>query len=362
MNEISILVLTEDYPDNEGKVSLNYVHTRNIHYQADGIKVDNLSFSAKESYTIDGIKVLSLRDYEQTDRKYDLLLLHAANLRHHYKFLKSYGNRFMHFIFFFHGHEVMRINKDYCKPYDYMKRNLLIECAQNLYDVFKLCVWRRFFFKNAGKCSFVFVSEWMKAVFEKNIGNDLTSKVNCYITYNSVGQVFEIQSFNDNEEKLFDFITIRSNLDGSKYAVDIVNKIAQDTPDGRFLIVGKGELFNHIEKADNILWLNKTLNHAAIIEYLNQSRYALMPTRTDAQGLMMCEMAAFGIPVITSDIPVCHEVFDGFENAFFISNSELVSLNSFLDQESKCIKDSRYNCDKTTKTEINMIREIYERL
>ena len=73
------------------------------------------------------------------------------------------------------------------------------------------------------------------------------------------------------------------------------------------------------------------MNHDEIVEMLNLSRYALMPTRTDAQGLMMCEMAAFGIPVITSDIPVCHEVFDGFKNVFFISNDELAqSLSSFL--------------------------------
>ena len=51
-----------------------------------------------------------------------------------------------------------------------------------------------------------------------------------------------------------------------------------------------------------------------------------MPTRTDAQGLMMCEMASIGIPLITSDIPVCHESLGNFNNVAMINN-ENYNLN-----------------------------------
>ena len=74
------------------------------------------------------------------------------------------------------------------------------------------------------------------------------------------------------------------------------------------------EYFDIYEKAKNIEWLDKTCNHNEIIKLLNEAKCALMPTRTDAQGLMACEMATFGIPLITSDIPVCHEIFDEFKN------------------------------------------------
>ena len=58
-----------------------------------------------------------------------------------------------------------------------------------------------------------------------------------------------------------------------------------------------------------------------------------MPTRTDAQGLMMCEMATYGMPVITTDIPVCHEVLDSFENvSMFDINDTNVQLEPILAQ------------------------------
>ena len=117
MEQIKILVLTEDYPNNNGGIALNYVHARNVYYYTNGISVDNLSFAAEKTYMLDGIRVLSLRDYRKEKKSYDLLLLHAINIRHHYRFLKVYGKRFKHFIFFFHGHEVMRINKDYSLPF-----------------------------------------------------------------------------------------------------------------------------------------------------------------------------------------------------------------------------------------------------
>ena len=44
--------------------------------------------------------------------------------------------------------------------------------------------------------------------------------------------------------------------------------------------------------------------------------------RADAQGVMACEMATFGIPLITSNIDVCKEVFEGFENVAFIDNND----------------------------------------
>ena len=88
-------------------------------------------------------------------------------------------------------------------------------------------------------------------------------------------------------------------------------------------MIGKGKFFEYNEKAQNLQWIDKVLNHEEIIDILNNSKCALMPTRTDAQGLMMCEMASFGIPLITSDIPVCHEIFDEFSNVALLNNENI---------------------------------------
>lgn len=353
---IKVLVAAADYPDNNGKVTLMYIHTRNLYYVTHNIDVTVLNFRTNEDYVKDGINVISVEKYKAHRRQYDILILHAANIRNHYLFLKKYEKDFKKLIFFYHGHEVLRCNSVYSKPYPYVRTSKTKEIFQDIYDTFKLCVWRNYLPKVVCKSYFIFVSHWMKEEFHKWTGISETTIADHYsITYNSIGEEFEKKTFNDCGAKEFDFCTIRSNLDGSKYSIDIINRVAKGTPDKKFVVVGKGEFFNHYEKAPNITWLNQTLDHDEIVELLQKSRFALMPTRTDAQGLMMCEMAAFGIPLITSDIPVCHEVFGDFENVYYIDNNKTNSLNDFSDINSKSIKHKRYYKKNTVQKEIEMI-------
>lgn len=357
---IKLLILVEDYPNNSGNLTFMYVHTRNLYYAKNGFEVTVLSFNTKEDYFFQGIKVLSLRSWKVAHKTYDVLILHAANIRHHYLFLKKYGNRFDKKIFFYHGHEVLKINHCYPKPYAYMKKNPIGEWMQNLYDTVKLALWRKYLCKNYIDSYFIFVSMWMKDNFMKY--TKLPDKIlsgRSSITYNCVGEKFEKGIYDAKRPKEFDFITIRGNLDGSKYAVDIVNRLAWNTPNAKFVLYGKGAYFEHNKKAPNLMWKNQTLDHYQIVSTLNRARFGLMPTRTDAQGLMMCEMAAYGIPVVTSDIDVCHEVFDGFQNAFFIDNDDItLSLDDFGIINSECIKDDRYYKDTTISTEMNIIRNL----
>ena len=99
-----ILVLATDYPDNNGKVSLQYIHTRNIEYLCSGIVVTVLNFSTKKDYEIDGIRVITVKTYKKEKNKFNLLISHAPNLRQHLLFLLRYGKYFKKYIFFFHGH------------------------------------------------------------------------------------------------------------------------------------------------------------------------------------------------------------------------------------------------------------------
>lgn len=352
-----VLVCVQDYPNNNGGVKLMYVHTRNLQYVQNDIDVTVLSFSCDDEYTYEGIRVISYSQYLKDNGVYEIAIVHAANLRNHYRFLKKHGDEFSRFIFFFHGHEVLSINHDYSKPFDFIKKSALRNIAQDAYDKYKFSIWKRYYKKNISKSDYIFVSNWMKEKFFENLKlSEILFVDRLHITYNNVGLTFEKNRYDDSIEKKYDFITIRANLDDSKYSVDIVNRLALNTPAAKFLVVGKGELFNHINKAQNLSWMNKTLNHADIISVLNSAKYALMPTRTDAQGLMMCEMAAFGIPVITSDIPVCHEVFDGFENAFFIDNDNHdANLEEYLRKTTSCCKHSRYYLENTIRKELEVI-------
>lgn len=328
-----------------------------------GIQLEVLNFKAKEDYVIDGVKVITLDTYKKSKLKsYDILISHAPNLKNHYKFLKKYGKNFKKYLFFFHGHEVLKINKDYSKPYNYMKKKWTL--LQNVYDFIKLKIWHNYFIKNNKKSYYIFVSNWMKEMFFKNTKiKEEQLEGHYYITYNSIGKDFEENNYDVSKEKLYDFVTIRGNLDGSKYCVDIVNDLAKQNPQLKFLVIGKGKYFNIYEKADNIKWLNKHCNHSEIIEILNTAKCALMPTRTDAQGLMMCEMATFGIPLITSNIPVCYEVFKSFCNVEFIDNDNIKNeniiekYNNILNKNDNK-KNRKYFLEENCNYEVNLIKNI----
>ena len=357
---MKLLVLAENYSTKE-KVSLAYIHTRNLEYVKQGIELDVISFSSTTQYTLDGINIYSLKQFcEKKDvSDYDLVVSHAPNIRHHCKFINEHYDKIKKIVFFFHGHEVLYTKEAYPKPYDYVKNeNRFKSVIKDIYDVFKMIYLTKFFNKTIEKAEFIFVSEWMYQQFKKNIKLDEAKyKEKSHIIYNGLGEVFSLNNYDRDCEKKYDFITIRNMLDGSKYCIDVVNNLAKKNPNMKFLVVGKGKFFEYNEAPSNLTYELKNLNHAEIIEYLNASRCALMPTRTDAQGVMMCEMAVFGIPVITSDIYVCKMVLGDVENVDFINNNNTdVNLKEKLVNlvNKKYSKSDKFSYNNTILKEIKV--------
>lgn len=367
MSKIEVLVAVADYTAPNKKLVLAYVHTRNLFYQDNNINVTVLNFRASECYSIDGIKVITLNEYKDLDTKYDILICHAPNIREHYRFLKKYGSNFTRFIFFFHGHEVLMSNHVYPPTYPYVKRHYFNMILGDIYDQFKLRIWRDYYPKVIEKSWFIFVSNWMLEEFQKWTKIPYEVFRNRYsVTYNCIGKPFENASYDFLSKKEIDFITIRHNLDNSKYGIDIVNLLAKANPKYKFLVIGKGDFFIHFKKADNLEWIDTTLNHDEIVEYLQKSRCALMPTRADAQGLMMCEMASIGMPLITSNIPVCFEALGAFKNVVMINNDntslDLSKVLNELERNLPYKKNDKYYNMKTSKNEVDIIRKIYGEL
>ncbi|MBA1334149.1 MAG: hypothetical protein HPY66_1633 [Firmicutes bacterium] len=363
---MKLLVLATDYPKPDGYVASYFIHTRNKMYYENEIEVSVINFKATKDYIIDGINVYSLKNYKRKRiyENFDILISHAPNVRNHYIFLKKYHKRFKNIIFFFHGHEVLQSSKVYPKPYFYSKKgSQLWHIINDLYDRFKLMIWRKYFVKLAYKSQFVFVSEWMHNMFIKfvRIDPDLIKK-RTHIIYNCIGKIFEIEKYDKNSQKEFDFITIRNILDKSKYGIDIVTRIAEMNPRFTFVVVGKGNFFKYNNKPKNLIFIDRHLTHEEIIEYLNRSKCALMPTRADAQGVMACEIATFGIPIITSNIAVCREVFDGFENVQYIDN-ESVEINIeplFKKRKESKHKNTKYFAENTIGKELELFHKILD--
>lgn len=359
---IRVLVIAQNYPNLEGGISLQYIHSRNKWYVQNGIHVSVVSFEAKKDYVIEGVYVYTYRTYKKkiASQYFDVLISHAPNLKRHFLFLLRYQHKFENIVLFVHGHEVLIRSREYPKTYSYMKTKPKV--LNDVYDRFKVAIWKRYFRCIAPKAKFVFVSKWMYNKFmeyvkidEKIIGNKKQ------IIYNCVGEVFEKGSYKKESPKKYDFITIRGNIDTSKFGIDIVNRIATNNPKYRFCIVGKGKFFTYNRKPDNLDWIENNLSHNEIIELLDSSNCALMLTRTDAQGLMACEMATYGIPLITSDIEVCKEIFDTFENVAFINNDRKdIDIESVFmklkNQEST--KNKKYFSINTIGKEIELLNKI----
>ena len=366
---MKLLVLTAFYPIPGETHERMFVHVRNRYYLGRGIDVTVLNFAAKRDYEIDGVRVVTPETYEKTlaGEAFDICVSHSANVRNHYRFLKKHEARFGRLVFFFHGHEVLYLNRDYPAPYPYMAaakgwRRLM----QDGYDRLKIGLWRGYYKKLAAKSDFVFVSDWLLRRFMRNARlteADLNGR--CRVIHNSIGAAFETARWDAAAPKDYDYISIRSNLDGSKYCVDCVARLAQLHPERKFLVIGRGRYFDHNPRPDNLDWIDRTLDHAEMFDYLNRSRCAIMLTREDTQGVMTCELAAYGMPVITSDIDVCHEFFEGLPNVALAPNDpDAIALDDVaaaLTARVPCPRCDRWDAENTIAREVDLFREIRAR-
>lgn len=320
-----ILVICESYPSLDNLYAMSFVHSRNIEYIHQGEDVTVLSFSAKNDYVFDGVKVRSYNSFKYIDiSNYDSVVSHAPNLRNHFKYLFVRMNKIKNLIFIFHGHEILNINKYYPEDYSWERKPFFVRrVLQSCYDYLKLRVLRVFINFYSDRIKLIFVSEWMKTNGLLCLGSVQTPKQ--FVVNNALNRNFLLNDFSQFCEKVGDFVSIRP-LNGSKYAVDLIVQFAKNNPNYNFTIYGKGDYFKYNSIPDNVKYIDSFISQDNIPHLLNKYKYAIMPTRLDAQGVMMCEIAAYGMPIIVSDLPVCREMLDGFSNCFFIENEQFKSF------------------------------------
>lgn len=362
-----ILVLAEDYPSENNEYALAYIHTRNLYYKEMGIEIKVLNFRIKESYVYEGITVISKKDYKKTMRKTDieLVISHAPNLKNHIIFIKKNLSVIQNVLMIFHGHEVLRISDYYPKAYSFSQQKKSRKLIRDMYDSIKLPIMNMVIKNliNENKLSLIFVSEWMRKHFAINVKleKELLLK-SSFIIPNSAHPIFLEKNYDPSlVKKEADFITIRP-LDNSKYGIDLVCELAIKHPELSFHVYGKGEYFKHYSKPPNLKVIGSYFTQTELPELLDKYRAALMPTRLDAQGVMVCEMATYGIPVVTSDIPICTEMLKGFENTFYVNNETLdINLEKVLSEvETLNQNNVHFSNENTVRKEVDLIRKIME--
>lgn len=351
-----ILVITEGYPSKSNIYNMSFVHSRNTEYLKLGTQVDVISFSARKKYTFEGINVYSPKDTLDLS-EYTAVLSHAPNLRNHFRFIFKNFNQIKKVVLFFHGHEILITDKYYPSPYSWQKKAALPEkTLRRLYDQLKTSLIRSLLYKE--KVSAIFVSNWMLKEGLKNLRVRDESKIRFAVINNSINDAFYSTNYKfDLNKKKADFITIRP-LDGRKYAVDKVVELANNNPKLTFHIYGKGLFFKFNTKPSNVQVFDMFIEQKDIPSLLNHYKCAVMPTRLDAQGVMMCEMASYGIPTIVSDLPVCREMLSDFANCIFINNDSF-NRTKLSDLELVPLKDysviEKFSPQNLAKKELNFI-------
>lgn len=356
-----IVVLCQKYPSTDSPHSQAFIHTRISQYPTHyNIKV--ISFDSSTDYQFEGIKVYTEKTFYKlySHCKIKLLISHAPNLRNHFRFLISYFHSIHKILFFFHGYEVLNINKRVYRQKTLLPFSDKPGCFFKAYQSVKLPILRclLYLFKMFKPCSYVFVSRTLLKECLEDLKSRIFNDDSIFeVINNSIGQDFKNRKHNS----LFasnDYVCIRPFSD-PKYGVDIFIKIAENNPNSSFHLYGLGKLPKTQKLPSNLVIFNKFLHPYQLPDVLCQYKAAILPTRWDSQGVLACEAASLGMPVITSDLEVCREILSGFENVTFVSNENFHKIDlSLLKLKSRTEHGSPYSSDKTIPAELKLINNL----
>lgn len=328
-----MLVLVQAYPSVAKPYNQAYVHARVLHYLKQGWEVDVLSFDCQKEYLFEGVQVLPERTLHKQSKPYGVWVSHAPNLRNHLRLILKWQSHWQRLVWVIHGHEVLLKQRYYPPPYPWLSQpSWLQKFADRCYDKMKVQILALFLNHYLPKqaIQLIFVSRWMKEAFENCVPLSQPLRETAFsIIANPAHPVFFSTNWSEPEHPKADFVTLRP-LDEAKYAVDQVYQLAQYHPHLQFHLYGRGHFFEHHPPLPNLHWFDQYCVQTEIPALLQHYRAALMPTRLDAQGVMVCEMATLGIPVITSDLPICREMLAEFPRSGFLSEAEKTDLHRFL--------------------------------
>lgn len=324
--EMRILVLTTAYPTPANIYQQAFVRARVRGYHERGYQVRVVSFSTKVNYELDGVGVETIGSWSGRDLRehFDIVVSHAPNLRGHLLFLHRHRHVLPPVAFTFHGHETLVINRRYPPPYPWKRHRWFAvqHILQNIYDRIKLKILQTVIerLRRQKKVLLIYVSHAFRAMALDDIGLPKSKWDDISLVIpNPVGLGIK-QGSHRPSELLGDFLTIRP-LDVSKMAVDLVVECARQNPAHTFHIYGEGEALKHLATPPNVVHFPGFIENDDIPQLLNRYRAALMPSRCDAQGVMMCEMAVTGMPVVGSDIAAHREALREFPRTGFLDNS-----------------------------------------
>lgn len=341
---MKLLVICQEYPSDQNRSVSSFAHSRNCYYEQLGHEVSVLSFSARQPYKIDGIHVAPEYCFSGALAKFDAWIIHMPNVRNALRFLIKNRCDLKRLAMIIHGHEFTAWQSEVPQYFPFLAsvRGRAWHNFLKLYDWLKLRVWNLYFRTRMGAhTKIVFVSSFMQILAEKHIGISFDRlKIDYRVIHNPIHRAFVDQNYRVSEQPLADFVTLRP-FDEPKYGVDLLVEIAKRHPQFTFHLYGRGHYFDKVSPPPNLKVLRGVFPADELPGLLNQYRAAILPTRWDSQGVLMCEVASFGMPLWVSDIQICQQMVSRFENVRFFSNENL-DFNLYIPNPAVKLKDQAH--------------------
>lgn len=319
---MKILVLTQQYPKKNNIYMNGFVHTRIKAYQnhyVDTYQVYVLNDKNNE-YEYDGVLVReggSQALIKELSKGYDRIIVHFLTEKM-IPVLLNHAQEIEKFIWI-HGYEALSWKR---RLFNAFQLNFIKYALSNRKQLKQI----RNFIKNEKNSTYIFVSEWMKVIAEKDIGARF---VNYRIIPNGIDN--EKYSITDKEGFEKNILLIRP-FNSRKYATDIAVKAVRllsksnDFLDYQITIVGEGKYFEkdtkYIKNYPNVNLINRFLTSDEIAEFHHQNGIFLCPTRQDSQGVSMCEAMSSGLVVISSNNTAIPEFVKDGETGYLTKNAE----------------------------------------
>lgn len=325
--------------------SQTFVKTRIEQYIENGHEVDILSISKnKVTKNKNGLNITNFKNYNEINRflesniqNYDLLFVHFIT----FQFIKIINNlKKINIVIWIHGIEGQKWNwylfDIFAKPFWLFKHII--------YNILHLRLFRKFVLKKKDNVKFIFVSNWMKEVFFRDLGVNINKK-NYSIIPNPVDSIF----FNKISRplKINNNILILKNFSSLKYAGDITIKYILKLSKTKtfkyynFTIIGKGKILDKnikFLKFSNIKIINTFISSKKLLNYQKKNCVFIYLTRMDSQSVTLSEALSSGMVCISSFNTAIPEFIDNKKDGFLIKNyDDFLKVLKLLKNNSKLI-------------------------
>ncbi|ERJ57720.1 glycosyltransferase family 4 protein [Sphingobacterium paucimobilis] len=323
-----ILIIDDGYPSEENLYGDVFAHVRVKEYLKyfDEVLVAANITSPREDYTYEGVEVKAVNSIDGLKKlinEYnpDKILIHFATYPIIREIIFCFNKPY---IIWVHGYEALSWRR---RLFNFDKKLAFLKYIKN--NVIQL-----YFFKKLIKFSnniennvrFVFVSNWMKEIAEKDCGIKV---VNYNIIPNPINDILFYPVEKAAIER-FNFLMIRPFY-SKKYATDLVYeavKLIQHKPyfsELNFTIVGKGALDSDFNKdfghLPNVSISEGFLRQDLIKSLHDKHGVFLSLTRQDAQGVSMCEAMCSGLVTVSSNNTAIPEFITHNESGLLTNNS-----------------------------------------